>query len=117
MDIRAREAKAVIDVAMPLGIALVELESNALEHAFPGGRGGTITASLDQESGDYVKIVLSDDGVGPPPGFDPRRDASLGLGLVFALIEQQLKGQVDFDFSSGFRCTLRFGVDYYKNRI
>jgi two-component sensor histidine kinase/HAMP domain-containing protein len=115
--VEAESFETVIDVAMPLGLVLVELESNALEHAFPNGRAGEISASLGRESDGCVLISMSDDGIGPPPGFDPRRDASLGLELVFTLVEHQLKGKVEFDFSSGFRCSIRFGVECFERRV
>ena len=116
-EVRAEKVVAVIDVAMPLGIAVIELASNSLEHAFPNGRAGTVSAELSLEEDGCIKIALSDDGIGPPPGFDPRRDASLGLELVFILIERQLKGSVAFDFSSGFSATLRFGITCFEHRV
>ncbi len=115
--VRARKVEVVIDVAMPLGIAVIELVSNSLEHAFPVGREGKLSAELDLEKDGCIKIVVSDDGIGPSPGFDPRRDASLGLELVFILIERQLGGTVSFDFSSGFSCTLRFGIECFEHRV
>lgn len=113
----ARGTTVVIDVAMPLGVALVELAANALEHGFADGRAGTVSASLDRAADGSVTIVVGDDGVGPAPGFDARRDAQLGLDLVFALVEGQLQGEVDFDFSTGFRCILSFDAACFERRI
>lgn len=117
--VEAERITAVIDVAMPLGIAVAQLASNSAEHGFPGGSRGLVTARLEACADGRVCLSLADDGIGPPPGFDPRRDASMGLELVYALVEGQLKGEVDFGSSGGrgFRCTLRFGLASYERRV
>lgn len=117
VEVEAQNVMTVIDVAMPLGIALVELTTNAMEHGFPDGRAGTISVTLAREGDGCIEIVVQDDGIGTPPGFDPRRDASMGLELVFILVEGQLKGRVDFDYATGFSCVLRFGVECFENRV
>jgi two-component sensor histidine kinase/HAMP domain-containing protein len=115
--VESQKVTTVIDVAMPLGIALVELTTNAIEHGFPDGRAGTISVTLALKEDGCIEIVMRDDGIGPPPGFDPRRDASMGLELVFILVEGQLRGRVDFDYASGFSCALRFGVECFEHRV
>ncbi|PKG33112.1 PAS domain S-box protein [Methanoregula sp.] len=76
-----------IETAIPLGLILNELISNALRHAFPGDRIGTITISSHLE-GDLISIGIADDGVGMSPDYDWRGSASLGFRLVNSLVDQ-----------------------------
>jgi len=96
----------VLDQAIPCGLLLNELISNALKHAFPDDRAGTIHMGL-RADGDRVTITLRDDGVGLPKGFDPVRDANLGLELVHTLVEQ-LDGRLEMTGDSGVAYLLTF---------
>lgn len=76
-----------IDVAVPCGLILNELASNALKHAFADGRRGTITIELRwADDGDV--LVVRDDGVGLPPEFDLAKSTTLGLRLIQTLADQ-----------------------------
>lgn len=76
-----------IETAIPLGLILNELISNALMHAFPDNRTGTITISSHLE-GDLITLVIADDGTGMSPDFDWMRTSSLGFRLVNSLMDQ-----------------------------
>lgn len=77
---------------MPLALTLNEALSNAFEHAFPHGRHGQITATLRyaQASGE---LIISDDGIGLPPGFNPGEGSGLGLKIL-AVFADQMRGQL-----------------------
>ncbi len=78
-----------IDRAIPCGLIVNELVTNALKHAFPGGRTGTIRVRLVPDDGkDQLRLEVCDDGVGLPPNLEARRDQSLGLRLVSDLARQ-----------------------------
>ncbi|HKP64621.1 MAG TPA: histidine kinase dimerization/phosphoacceptor domain -containing protein [Polyangiales bacterium] len=96
-----------VDAAIPCGLIVTELVSNSLKHAFPGHRGGKLDVALESRAG---KLLLSvrDDGIGLPPGFDPRRTTSLGLDLVFTFAEQ-LEAEVTVDTSAGTCFRIAFG--------
>lgn len=79
-DLRLPAAKAI-----PCGLVLNELLTNALKHAFPGGRRGLVRVSLRRE-GESVRLEVQDDGVGFGAG--ACRQGSLGMELVSALAEQ-----------------------------
>jgi len=96
----------MLDQAIPCGLILNELISNALKHAFPDGRAGVIRMGLHL-TGQQVSISLADDGVGAPPNFDPERDANLGLELVHTLVEQ-LDGRLTMETSGGVSYLLTF---------
>ncbi len=73
--------------AVPLGLIVNELVTDALKHAFPEGRGGTIALGLHRE-GTGALLTLSDDGVGFPPGFDFHSSKGFGIALVDMLCGQ-----------------------------
>lgn len=76
-----------IDIAVPCGLILNELVSNALKHAFPGGRRGTIYIEL-QPGEAFNALVVRDDGVGMPADFDLSKALTLGMRLVRTLADQ-----------------------------
>jgi two-component sensor histidine kinase/PAS domain-containing protein len=77
-----------IDRAVPVGLILNELVTNALKYAFPDGRSGTIRIHFAADNGSVVRLTVSDDGVGLPADFDERMQTSLGMVLIQALTEQ-----------------------------
>ena len=83
-----------VATAVPCGLILNELVSNALKHAFPSG-GGTVTVGLAHETGTgRLCLRVCDDGIGLPAGLDWRRARTLGLRLV-QMLARQLDGSVD----------------------
>lgn len=86
------DVKMGIDTAIPLGLLINELVSNCLKHAFPDQRRGQINISIS-DAADRMVMLISDDGVGLPSGFDPDKAASMGLKLTKSLA-RQLKGTV-----------------------
>ena len=73
--------------AIPCGLIVNELVSNALKYAFPGKRGGAIELRVE-EKGQDIEIEVSDNGVGLPDDFDFETNESLGVYLVQALTDQ-----------------------------
>ena len=84
-----------IDIAVPCGLVVNELLSNALKHGFPGGRHGVIQVQLHSDDGGRT-IIVRDDGIGMPPNVDIESAETLGLRLVRALA-QQIDGNVAID--------------------
>jgi two-component sensor histidine kinase len=70
-----------IDLAIPCGMIVNELVSNALEHAFPQGPSGTIRVAFASDAAGY-RLTVADDGVGLPEGLDPGKQGALGLKVV-----------------------------------
>jgi two-component sensor histidine kinase len=73
------------DVATPLAMVLTEVLQNAMEHAFAGGRSGSVEVSA-HNTGDGLEVRVADDGIGLPDGFDPDASTSLGLSIVRTLV-------------------------------
>jgi two-component sensor histidine kinase len=95
-----------IDKAVPCGLIINELITNSLKHAFPEGKEGEIRVDLMSKE-DGVEIIISDNGVGLPEGFDLRWTSTLGMALVRSLIGQ-LKGSVDVCIDRGTRYGMFF---------
>ena len=74
------------DVAIPCGLILNELLSNAIKHAFPTA-GGKIKIEVGRSAG-TLRIVVSDDGVGLPANYNWETAPSLGLRIVRTLARQ-----------------------------
>lgn len=86
--VRSPEVVLPPDRAIPVGLIVTELVSNALEHAFQGQSRGTIRVDVRPLEGGLVEITVEDDGAGLPPQFDPAKSHSLGLRLVRNLADQ-----------------------------
>ncbi|HET8725950.1 MAG TPA: histidine kinase dimerization/phosphoacceptor domain -containing protein, partial [Alphaproteobacteria bacterium] len=93
-----------MDSAVPLGLIVNELVSNALIHAFPDGRSGTVTIGLADRDG-RVELSVADDGT----GFDgnvPSTGPGLGTRLV-AVLARQIGGEVGYEIvKPGTRVTV-----------
>lgn len=94
------------DTAIPCGMIINELLSNAIKHAFPNDRHGNIGISFRQEQGEF-NLVISDNGIGFPPQLDYKKCDSLGLQLVNTL-SNQLQGLLTLDQTNGSTFTIRF---------
>jgi two-component sensor histidine kinase len=82
-----------VDQAIPAGLILNELISNALKHAFPGERSGSLTIEGGLRGGRVV-LEVRDDGAGLPEDFRPETPKSLGLQIV-RILARQLKGSLE----------------------
>lgn len=96
-----------VDVAIPCGLILNELATNALKHAFQGRSKGEITVVLKSGHDGMIRLKVQDDGNGLPPGLDWRSGGALGMRLVNMLTEQ-LNGTIEVDNGQGttFQLTL-----------
>ncbi len=77
-----------VEKAIPCGLILNELITNALKHAFPGNRRGTVEVSLRSVGSAELTLSVADDGVGLGEGFSLQRSRSLGMQLISDLSRQ-----------------------------
>lgn len=94
-----------IETAVPCGLIINELVSNAYKHAFPNDI-GKIQITLQAEDNDYI-LIVQDDGVGLPPNFDRGTTKTLGVRLLTMLV-MQIDGTVDMTSSGGTKVVVRF---------
>jgi PAS domain S-box-containing protein len=105
--IHVDELNLAVDAAVPCGLIINELVTNALTHGFPDGRTGSVQVALRRVGPDRIELQVTDDGVGLPADVDPRRAASLGLDLVFTFAEQ-LDAEVEVRQGRGTAFCFRF---------
>jgi len=89
------------DTAIPYGLILTELVSNAMAHGFAGRTAGQVRVELVLQGGTPV-LTVSDDGIGLPAGFDPAALSSMGLQLAGSLA-RQLGGRLEVLPGTGAR--------------
>lgn len=106
LSIQVDDVPLSVDAAIPCGLIVNELVSNALKHAFPGGRTGTVEVRLRAEGAQAV-LEVRDSGIGFPQDLDLRSPNTLGLRLV-CIFTEQLGGTIELDRSGGTRFTVRF---------
>jgi PAS domain S-box-containing protein len=95
-----------VDAAIPCGLLVNELVSNALLHAFPEGQDGRIELLCRREGDEYV-LEVNDDGTGMPALADKDAPPTLGMQLVNMLVEQ-LHGTLEVESGEGTRVRIRF---------
>ncbi|MFO7719602.1 MAG: histidine kinase dimerization/phosphoacceptor domain -containing protein [Gillisia sp.] len=81
-----------VDTAVPIGLIVNELLTNALKYAFPEDRSGTIQISLSQSNAETLSLTVSDNGVGKVFGMSPQ-GTGFGSRLI-QLLTQQLNGTI-----------------------
>lgn len=110
INIDADPLKLTVNQAIPCGLILNEILTNAHKHAFEGMDEGTIWISLIGK-GSEITLKIRDNGVGMPEDIDLENPASLGLKLIGTL-SKQLKGSACFeDAEPGTAFTLRFTLE------
>jgi len=94
-----------LEQAIPCGLMLNELITNAVKYAYPDG-GGEILIKLSSDD-EFVSLSVSDYGIGLPSDFNPNTSQSLGMTIV-QVLTQQLDGDLEINGSSGASFTARF---------
>jgi len=124
--------RLVIDKAIPLALIVNELATNAIKHAFPDGRAGDIRISLQArrdaasparsgKTGTAAKedleyeLIVADDGIGLPVGFDVKNQKSLGLQLV-SMLTGQLEGTLVIEPGTGTSVRITFATHEQNNK-
>lgn len=101
-----------LNQAMPCGLILNELITNALKYAVSGRSDAEVIVEL-RTSGDSIIVSVTDDGPGLKPGFVPEESKGLGLQLIRTLAEQ-LGGTASFEArpdKTGLHASLTFHAD------
>ena len=99
-----------INTAVPCGLIINELVSNALKYAFEGKQEGQISIRLSQPDPSTLLLVVKDNGIGLPRGFDLGKAETLGLKLVNGLT-QQISGKISLKNGRGTEFIIQFPLD------
>jgi two-component sensor histidine kinase len=101
------------DLAVPCGLILNELVSNAFKHGFPEGARGEIKLTLRSDLSGRFTLCVQDSGVGIPAGLDVKTSGSVGLKLV-RLLTQQIRGSFELvKCDPGTSANLHFEVNQH----
>ncbi|MCC5598726.1 PAS domain S-box protein [Nostoc favosum] len=107
LKIQVDNASLDIETAIPCGLIINELVSNALKYAFVGNRRGEIEVKFYQESESTLALIIRDNGIGLPENFDSKKAKTLGITLVQGLVKQ-LRGKLEIDSHHGTQFKITF---------
>ncbi len=99
-----------VTAAIPCGLIINELVSNALKYAFVGGVQGEIKISMSVSQGKNAVLTVHDTGVGFPAEMDFRKTNTLGMQLVNTLTAQ-INGTIDLIRGSGTTFSITFPTE------
>ncbi len=105
VEVNIEDVELDLDRALSCGLIVNELFSNALKHAFPGDRSGTISVRLYASGPGSLTLAVADDGIGLAKGWEAI--GSLGLQLVQDLVDQ-LRGRLDMTTDNGTTFMITF---------
>ena len=98
-----------VDTAVPIGLIVNELLTNALKYAFPENKNGAISISLEKTKSNHLKLKVSDNGIGKIKGLAPK-GTGFGSQLI-SLLTQQLNGKMTEHSESGTFVEFDFLID------
>jgi PAS domain S-box-containing protein len=107
LELDVAEVTLPVAIAVPCGLILNELITNALKHAFPGGRQGCLRVALRAIGEGQLELTVQDNGVGLPHEFSDQDSDSLGLTLV-ATLAQQIEAKLDVERNGGTTFRMAF---------
>lgn len=107
----------IMDTAIPCGLIVNEILSNALKYAFLDGRKGAIRIQMNKTDTGQISINIADNGIGAPSDKDFRRSQTLGMQVIFGIAAHQLNATVDLDTHNGFAWQICFSDNQYEPRV
>jgi len=110
MNIDAKGITLPIDQAVPCGIILNELITNAIKYGFPDHRQGKVDILARQTAEGMLELSVRDNGVGLSEDADLESSKSLGLRLI-GLMTDQLHGTLEVTSEGGVKTTIRWPMD------
>jgi two-component sensor histidine kinase len=109
-NIKTDKSRLGVDKAIPLGLILNELVSNAFKYAFPKGKQGKVEIVVRTTENEGIELIVRDNGMGLPKGFDPHKTESVGLYLVNGLVKNQLHGEMSVNNEGGTEFRIGFSL-------
>ena len=105
--VTAQGVRLGVDTAIPCGLIVTELVTNALKHAFPNSTSGSIRVAAVVEPEGWLQLTVQDDGVGLAEDLDLTRSGSLGMKLVDSLV-RQLGAKIEIGRKGGASFKIHF---------
>jgi PAS domain S-box-containing protein len=97
-----------LDTAVHCGLVINELICNSLKYAFPDNRTGIITVILKKSDEEIIELSISDNGIGIPDGFDYMNKNTLGMQILYTIVEMQLLGEINVSRQDGISFNIHF---------
>lgn len=107
LETNLEQTSLPVNMAVPCGLILNELVSNALKHAFKGRDSGQVVVTLRGDERDEIILSVRDNGIGLPPALDWQQANSLGLCLI-QMLAKQLRAAVNVRKDSGTEFVVTF---------
>ncbi|MBF0520532.1 MAG: DUF3365 domain-containing protein [Nitrospirae bacterium] len=116
----------IIDTVISCGLVINELLSNSIKYAFPEisstesklpEREIGISLHPSENSSDSYELLVWDNGTGLPQEYAIDESKSLGLQLVYSIVENQLQGQIKIERTTGTKFIILFKENKYKQRM
>ena len=100
-----------IDKAIPCGLLLNEIVTNALKHAFPENRNGNLQIIMRSLDDKWCEIIVKDDGIGTPKKtFNIKKPKSLGLKLI-NMMTKQVDGTIEIVSKKGTEFKIKLNTE------
>ena len=87
LRVEAEDLSVPATIALPCGMIVTELVTNAFKYAYPAGKSGSVTVRITSRERSFL-LSVSDEGAGLPTEFDLQQAGSFGLQLVASLADQ-----------------------------
>ena len=105
--IDADEINLDIDTAVPLGLMINELVTNAYKYAFTNKSEGKIEIDFKQIEDNCLKLAIKDNGVGFPDDFNIESTKTLGFKLI-NILSRQIKAKLNYEIKNHAEFSLVF---------
>ncbi|MBJ3763360.1 PAS domain-containing protein [Maribius pontilimi] len=110
VNVDCEEVDLPTDLSARLGLMLTEFLTNALEHAFPNDREGVVRVRFQRLTGDAVRLVVEDDGVGMPEDSEWPKNAPTLKEARADLEAEAEDGILDAKTASGIGGSIALGL-------
>ena len=114
LAVHAENVMLPIHTAIPCGLIINELITNALKYAFPGLGKGEIKVEMNRTENGVI-LLFEDNGIGLPAEVDFSKTETLGLKLVHLLVKQ-LDGSIEQDTNNGTRYVIMFKTETHQEK-
>ena len=108
LEVLVDQVALELDTAVPCGLIINELISNALKHGFKAEQAQSAVIDVQfVKDRDWYRLKISDNGCGLPSDFDPKQSGSMGMEIV-DILTQQLEGRLSFYSEEGAQFLIEF---------
>lgn len=100
LEVDVEEVFLGIDTAIPCGLIVNELVTNAFKYAFPDNQPGKVLIRLRSNAEGVYALTVKDNGVGLPSGLDVYQTETLGMQLI-TILAVQLGSKLEIELNEG----------------